>query len=98
MAGVAKVLHAEGEGFAHGLAENVAAQVLALAGNYSHILFAATAFGKNIAPRVAARLDVGSSLDALVHVDGLASKGRGCKESLSHMAAEALTLAHRGPT
>ena len=63
IAGVAKVIHAEGEGFAHGLAENVAAQVLALASNYSHILFAATASGKNAAPRVAARLDVGQVSD-----------------------------------
>jgi electron transfer flavoprotein alpha subunit len=63
IAGVAKVLHAEGEGFAHGLAENVAAQVLAVAANYSHILFAATASGKNVAPRVAAKLDVGQISD-----------------------------------
>jgi electron transfer flavoprotein alpha subunit len=63
IAGVAKVIHAEGEGFAHGLAENVAAQVLALASNYSHILFAATASGKNAAPRVAAKLDVGQISD-----------------------------------
>jgi electron transfer flavoprotein alpha subunit len=63
IAGVAKVLHAEGEYFAHGLAENVAAQVLAIAGNYSHILFPATASGKNIAPRVAAKLDVGQVSD-----------------------------------
>jgi electron transfer flavoprotein alpha subunit len=61
--GVAKVLHAEGDPFAHGLAENVAAQVLALASGYSHILFAATASGKNIAPRVAAKLDVGQISD-----------------------------------
>jgi len=61
--GVAKVLHAEGELFAHGLAENVAAQVLALAPGYSHILFPATASGKNIAPRVAAKLDVGQISD-----------------------------------
>ena len=61
--GVAKVLHAEGEQFAHGLAENVAAQVLALAPGYSHILFAATASGKNISPRVAAKLDVGQISD-----------------------------------
>jgi electron transfer flavoprotein alpha subunit len=40
------------------LAENVAEQVLALASNYSHILAPATAYGKNILPRVAARLDV----------------------------------------
>jgi len=63
VAGVAKVLHADAEIFAHALAENVAAQVLALAGGYSHILFAATASGKNIAPRVAARLDVGQISD-----------------------------------
>src|SRR5450432_618516 len=61
--GVTKVLHADGEQFAHGLAENVAAQVLALAPAYSHILFAATASGKNIAPRVAAKLDVGQISD-----------------------------------
>src|SRR3954467_10001739 len=63
VAGVAKVLHAEGEHFAHGLAENIAAQVLAIAGDYSHILFPATASGKNIAPRVAALLDVGQISD-----------------------------------
>ena len=63
IAGVAKVLHADGEQLAHGLAENVAAQVLAIAGNYSHILFPATASGKNVAPRVAAKLDVGQISD-----------------------------------
>ena len=63
IAGVTKVIHAEGEHFAHGLAENVAAQVLAIASSYSHILFPATAGGKNVAPRVAARLDVGQVSD-----------------------------------
>ncbi len=63
IAGVGKVLHAEGEGFAHGLAENVAEQVLALASAYSHIVFPATASGKNIAPRVAAKLDVAQISD-----------------------------------
>jgi len=63
IAGVAKVLHADDAGFAHALAENVAAQVLAIAASYSHILFAATASGKNIAPRVAAKLDVGQISD-----------------------------------
>lgn len=61
--GVTKVLHAEGDAFAHGLAENMAAQVLSIAADYSHILFPATASGKNIAPRVAARLDVGQISD-----------------------------------
>jgi electron transfer flavoprotein alpha subunit len=59
IAGVAKVLVADAPQFAEGLAENVAAQVVALAGNYSHILAPATAYGKNITPRVAALLDVG---------------------------------------
>jgi len=59
IAGVAKVIHVDGEHFAHGLAENMAAQVVAMASSYSHILFPATASGKNIAPRVAALLDVG---------------------------------------
>jgi len=63
VAGVAKVLLADGAQLDHGLAENVAAQVLALAGGYSHILFAATAGGKNIAPRVAAKLDVAQISD-----------------------------------
>ncbi|MFO0472753.1 MAG: electron transfer flavoprotein subunit alpha/FixB family protein [Pseudomonadota bacterium] len=58
VAGVAKVLHADAPGFAHALAENVAAQVIALAAGYSHLLLPATASGKNIAPRVAALLDV----------------------------------------
>ncbi len=62
--GVAKVLHADAEGFAHGLAENIAAQVLALAPAYSHLLFPATAAGKNVAPRVAALLDVGQISEA----------------------------------
>ena len=63
IAGVTKVLHADDAGLAHGLAENVAAQVLAVASNYSHILFPATASGKNVAPRVAAKLDVGQISD-----------------------------------
>ena len=58
LAGVSKVLLAESPALADALAENVAEQVLALAPGYSHILFAATASGKNVAPRVAARLDV----------------------------------------
>jgi electron transfer flavoprotein alpha subunit len=58
IAGVAKVIHADSDAHAHAMAENLAAQVLAIAGNYSHILFAATAAGKNASPRVAAKLDV----------------------------------------
>jgi electron transfer flavoprotein alpha subunit len=58
IASVAKVLHADADALAQGLAENMAAQVLAVASGYSHILFPATAAGKNVAPRVAALLDV----------------------------------------
>ena len=65
---MAKVLHADGASLAEQLAENVAAQVLALLGeaakNYSHLLFPATAHGKNVAPRVAALLDVAQISDA----------------------------------
>jgi electron transfer flavoprotein alpha subunit len=66
IAGVTKVLHADGPALAHGLAEGLAAQVLvlALAGGYSHVLFPATASGKNTAPRVAALLDVAQISDA----------------------------------
>jgi len=56
--GVSRVLVAEATQFANGLAENIAEQVLALAANYSYILAPATAYGKNILPRVAARLNV----------------------------------------
>ena len=58
LAGVAKVLVADAAQFADGLAENIAAQVVSIAAGYSHILAPATAYGKNISPRVAAILDV----------------------------------------
>ncbi len=57
IAGVSKVLVADAPHFADALAENVAAQVVALAGGYSHLLAPATPNGKNIMPRVAAVLD-----------------------------------------
>lgn len=63
VAGVTKVLHADGAALANGLAENVAAQVLAVAQGYTHILFPSTAAGKNVAPRVAAKLDVAQISD-----------------------------------
>jgi electron transfer flavoprotein alpha subunit len=63
MVGVSKVLLADAGSLADGLAENVAEQVLAIASGYSHILFAATAAGKNVAPRVAAKLDVAQVSD-----------------------------------
>jgi electron transfer flavoprotein alpha subunit len=63
--GVAKVLHVDAAQLAEGLAENMAAQVLAIvqSGGFSHVLFPATASGKNVAPRVAALLDVAQLSD-----------------------------------
>lgn len=58
LAGVAKVLVADAPQLANGLAEEVAELVVSLAGNYTAIVAPATASGKNILPRVAAKLDV----------------------------------------
>ena len=69
IAGVSKVLLADGPALENGLAENLAAQVIAIAPGYSHILFPATASGKNVAPRVAAKLDVAQISD-ITKVDG----------------------------
>ncbi|MEP7281984.1 MAG: FAD-binding protein, partial [Rubrivivax sp.] len=65
IAGVAKVLHADADSLKEQLGENVAAQVLAIVkgGDYGHVLFPATAHGKNVAPRVAALLDVAQLSD-----------------------------------
>ncbi|WUR14629.1 FAD-binding protein [[Empedobacter] haloabium] len=68
IAGVTKVLVADAAHFADGLAENVAEQILAIAGSYSHILAPATAYGKNILPRVAAKLDV-AQISEITKVD-----------------------------
>lgn len=65
VAGVQKVILADGASLADGLAENVAAQVIGLAPAYTHILFPATSAGKNVAPRVAAKLDVAQVSDIL---------------------------------
>jgi electron transfer flavoprotein alpha subunit len=56
--GVAKVLLADAPQYAHGLAEEISALILSIAGDYSAIVAPATAFGKNVLPRVAAKLDV----------------------------------------
>lgn len=71
IAGVAKVLLADAPQLAGGLAENVEATVLTVAQNYTHILTPATANGKNVAPRIAAKLDVAqiSDITAVVSAD-----------------------------
>ncbi|MFP3643015.1 electron transfer flavoprotein subunit alpha/FixB family protein [Paraburkholderia steynii] len=63
IAGVAKVLLADAPQLEQGLAENVEATVLSIAKNYSHILAAATAAGRNVTPRIAAKLDVAQISD-----------------------------------
>ncbi|CAN7769624.1 FAD-binding protein [Caballeronia sp. LjRoot34] len=63
--GVSRVLHADASHLEAGLAENIAETVLAIAATYSHILAAATASGKNVAPRIAARLDVAQISDII---------------------------------
>ena len=63
IAGVTKVLVADAPHLGDQLAENIAAQILAVAKDYTHILAPATANGKNVLPRVAAKLDVAQISD-----------------------------------
>jgi electron transfer flavoprotein alpha subunit len=63
IAGVSKVLLADAPHLEASLAENVEATVLNIANDYTHILAPATAYGKNIAPRIAAKLDVAQISD-----------------------------------
>lgn len=63
VAGVAKVLLADAPQYADQLAENLANLVVSIADSYTHILTPASAFGKNVLPRVAALLDVAQISD-----------------------------------
>ncbi|WP_353428065.1 electron transfer flavoprotein subunit alpha/FixB family protein [Polynucleobacter sp. MWH-UH19D] len=63
IAGVRKVIQIDGANLADQLAEPLAAQILSVAKNYSHVLAPATANGKNVLPRVAAKLDVAQLSD-----------------------------------
>jgi len=63
IAGVRKVIQVDSPALADQLAEPLAAQILSIAKNYSHILAPATANGKNVLPRVAAKLDVAQLSD-----------------------------------
>jgi electron transfer flavoprotein alpha subunit len=65
VAGVARALHADAPHYAAPTAENLAALVVGLAPAYTHILLPATGFGKNVAPRIAARLDVAQVSDII---------------------------------
>ena len=68
--GVATVLIAESEIYQHPSAESLSALILPLAGQYGHILFPATTFGKNAAPRLAALLDSQQVSDIQAVIDG----------------------------
>ena len=70
LAGVSKVLFAEDHAYCHGMGESTAALVAGLASGYSHITGAATAFNKNVLPRVAALLDVMVMSDVTAVLDG----------------------------
>ena len=63
ISGVRKVIQVDSPALADQLAEPLAAQILVIAGNYSHLLAPATACGKNVMPRVAAKLDVAQLSD-----------------------------------
>ena len=63
ISGVSKVFLADGAQFADGLAEPIAAQMVSMASGYTHLFAAATAYGKNILPRVAAKLDAAQVSD-----------------------------------
>ena len=67
--GAAKVLHADGAAYDHGMAEATAALIVSLAAGYSHIAAATTAFSKNVLPRAAALLDVMVISDVITVVD-----------------------------
>ena len=71
VAGVAKVKVADAAQYATGLAEPLAALIVGLAGEYSHLIAPATTGGKNVMPRVAALLDVAqiSDISAVVSAD-----------------------------
>lgn len=71
IAGVAKVLLADAPQLREGLAENVEATALAIAREYTHIVLPATAYGRNVAPRIAGKLDVAqlSDITAVVSAD-----------------------------
>jgi electron transfer flavoprotein alpha subunit len=66
VAGVTKVLHADGAHLAEPTAENFAATALSLLpGSFTHVVAAATSFGKNLLPRIAAKLDVAQISDVI---------------------------------
>ncbi|MFC3907842.1 electron transfer flavoprotein subunit alpha/FixB family protein [Legionella dresdenensis] len=70
LAGVTKVIAADNACYSHFLAENLCQLVLSIADNYTTILAASTTFGKNLMPRIAAKLDVIQVSDVMRIIDG----------------------------
>ena len=71
ISGVRKVLHAEGDAFGQNIAESAEGLIVPLMAHYDAVLFAASATGKNAAPRIAAALDVSpiSDIQEVVSAD-----------------------------
>ena len=63
VAGVSKVLQCDDAAYANQLAENMTPLIVGMAGDYSHVLFGNTASGKNVMPRIAAKLDMAGISD-----------------------------------
>lgn len=69
LSGVARVIFADDQAYCHGMSESTAALIVGLAGDYTHIAAASTAFAKSILPRVAALLDVMVLADVTAVID-----------------------------
>jgi len=93
VAGVAKALHADAPQLADHLAENVAALVVSIAKEYTHILAPATSNGKNVMPRVAALLDV-QQVSEIVAVEnaGHSAISPAAASALSHSISTRMRL------
>ena len=65
MSAVKKVLHAESTHYENYLAENFAPLVVKVSENYTHIVSSANTFGKNLMPRIAAKLDTSQVSDII---------------------------------
>ena len=73
ISGVKKVIHVDNQIYENYLAENYVPVILNLSGSYSHIVSAANTFGKNLMPRIAAKLDTSQVSDiikvlSLIHI------------------------------
>ena len=70
LAGVNQVVYIDNPCYEHFLAEQMSALVYSIASSYNAILVSSSTFGKNIAPRIAAQLDVTQVSDVSKIIDG----------------------------